>query len=138
MKNLRNRINKFYRMYDLTTREVRKMTIDDMTDRDALMTAYEAIWLTMDEYLMDDLPWNEYEWMKDLYGDLGDYIEYGYDRETAKAVTRGKQACVIAGFLGAFIFASCLPDGAHFVTIGGLLVSVALIIVAGVSLHQDR
>ena len=73
MKNLRNRINKFYREYDIEHQFV-TLTISKsgMHDRDTLMTAYESLWFTM-EYYEDNAA--EYQWLSRLYGDLGDYMQ---------------------------------------------------------------
>lgn len=73
MKNLRNRINTFYRKYDLEHPfDTLTISKDDMHNHDALMTAYESLWLTM-EYYEDNSA--EYQWMSALYADLGDYMQ---------------------------------------------------------------
>ena len=68
MTTLRNKLNKFHKEYDLTFRSTH-MTKADMHDHDALMSAYEQIWETM-EYCCDD----DHEWLSALYNELGDYI----------------------------------------------------------------
>ena len=73
MKNLRNRINTFYKEYDTDHFDSTiTMSKDDMHNRDALMTAYESLWFTM-EYYEDNS--TEYKWMSDLYADLADYMQ---------------------------------------------------------------
>ena len=70
MQTIRNRINKFYKSYGVTTV---KLSRADMRNHTALMTAYEDMWFTMDEY-GDNLTADEYAWLSKTYGDLGDYI----------------------------------------------------------------
>lgn len=125
MKNLRNRINHFYSCYDLTTAETRKMSRADMGDHDALMTAYESIYLTMEEYEGSE---RGYAWLSDLYGDLGDYISDGNNAESA---TAGNGIATVFGVLGLFVFAMCATVSLDWLTIGGLLLSVAVIMKGG-------
>ena len=70
MKNLRNRINKFYKRYTPITATMHKSS---MHNRDAIMFAYEDMWTTLEE-CGDMLTTAEYQWILALYGDLGDYI----------------------------------------------------------------
>lgn len=70
MNNLRKRINKFYKYYSIDNI---KLTRADMLNADVLMTAYENMWLHMDED-GPDLTDDECAWLTALYGDLGDYI----------------------------------------------------------------
>ena len=70
MKNLRNLINQFYKHYCPANT---KLSRADMHSHTALMTAYEDMWLAMDE-CGDMLTAKEYSWLLALYNELGDYI----------------------------------------------------------------
>lgn len=70
---LRKNINKFYQHYNLERPfDTTTLTKDDMYDHDVLMTAYEAIGFTMEQY--DNVDEN-YVWLSRLYSDLGDYLD---------------------------------------------------------------
>lgn len=126
MKPLRPRINHFFRYYDLSTFGHSDFTRADMCDRDALMTAYEAIWLTLEEF---DGTKREHKWLTDLYGDLGDYIADECYRDYAKAIDKDCKLALLFGIVGTICFASCLPNSVDFATIGGLLTSLVLVFV---------
>ena len=131
MKNLRSRINIFFSDYDLTTADTRKMSRADMNDNDALMTAYESVWLTMEHY---DRSEPEYAWLSALYADLGDYITYGDD---GKSVAMGKRVALVFGVLCLFIFAMCATVSLDAMTIIGLVLSVVVIVLAGIGVYAD-
>ena len=65
-------INTFYRDYDVEhIGHPLTMTCKDMRNDDALMTAYEAVWLSMPYYEPNT---EEYQWLADLYNAIGDYL----------------------------------------------------------------
>lgn len=69
MKKLMKDINKFYKHYDLTNIGLdMRVTKADMYDYNALMSVYEAIWMTM-EYYEDK---TACEFMASLYQDVSD------------------------------------------------------------------
>ena len=135
MKNLRNRINKFYREYDIEHPfETLTISKGDMCEYDALMTAYESLWLTM-EYYEDDSA--EYKWMSTLYADLGDYISYGYGGD-GKAVSIFKLIASTFGTLCVGAFSAIAIEYGFDATIGcGLVLGAILAVTAGVSACQD-
>ena len=54
-------------------KNVYPITKSDMYNHSALMSAYEYVWTTLEEY-GDTMSIDEYATMSALYGDLGDYI----------------------------------------------------------------
>lgn len=102
MKNLKYRINKFYKYYSINNI---KLSRADMHDKDTLMNVYENMWLNMDED-GPDLTDDECAWLTNLYGDLGDYIA---DMHTLKykwqSLTMGNIVCTF-GEVIAQIFSS--------------------------------
>jgi len=70
-KKLYKNIKKFYQYYDLSKSKV-TFTKADMYDHDALMTAYEAMWRTLDYY---DHP-TTCKFLTNLYDELGDYLHH--------------------------------------------------------------
>lgn len=71
MKNLRKRINYFYKHYDVNLDYACNISRAGMHNEDALMTAYESIWVTMGFYESGD---PIYPWLTALYADLGNYM----------------------------------------------------------------
>ena len=59
-----NRINKFYRIYDVSHTQ---LTMLDLGNEDALRTAYEAVWESIVQY-------GEDKWLVSLHNDLNTYI----------------------------------------------------------------
>lgn len=75
-KTLLKNINKFYKKYDIThldDPDATKLYIDDMYDLDYLMSAYESVYFSMEGYEETS---KEYKWMKNLYMEISDYIDY--------------------------------------------------------------
>lgn len=109
MKNLRKNINKFYREYDLSRPfDHIKLSKDDMYDMDTLMTAYEAMWETMEDYDKDSA---SYAFISKLYGDLSDYIDYLPERPHQSYVPLIKAvSCVITACA---IFTTGMHIGRH-------------------------
>lgn len=132
MKLLRN-INKFYKKYDLEHPfDPITMTKDDMYDHNALMTAYESLWLTMEHYDEDSA---EYQWMSDLYGELGDYITYGGNSNVDTIV---KLIAFILGifFTGVFT-AVAIEYGLYLIVGAGIVLGIILAVCSGIALYQN-
>ena len=124
---MRNRINHFYKYYNIADANTIKLSRADMDDYDTLMATYESIYLTIEE-CGDTLTAKEYSWILALYNDLGDYISYGGD---GKAVVIGNRAATAIGAFGILVFSICATTSLDWLTIGGLVLSVALTVVAG-------
>lgn len=131
MKLLKD-IKKFYEEYDIVHTNTITMTRSNMDDHDALMTAYESLWMTMEHYDHDSA---EYQWMAALYAELGDYITYG---GKGTAVTAFK--CVASVFgafcVGAFSMAA-IAYGINLTFGIGLVLGAVLAVCAGVGAYED-
>ena len=126
MKLLRN-INKFYKHYDLEHPfDTITMTKNDMYDHDALMTAYESMWLTIEQY---DGTEKEYQWLLNLYGELGYYITYG-DKGKVKVDTIGKLiAFIFSIFSTGILTATAVVYGIDLKV--GVVMALSIIIAIG-------
>lgn len=74
-KKLFKQIKTFYKKYDTQhffDDEKVTFTKDDMYDLNALMSAYESVWFTLEDY--DDH--KVCKFLTNLYSELGDYIDY--------------------------------------------------------------
>ena len=97
MKKFRHKLNKFYKVYDITFSNTR-LTKADMYDHNALMSAYEALWMSMECYEDNSA---EYQWMSALYAELGDYISRGtmwYQSQTMGNIVATKREVVAQMF----------------------------------------
>ena len=100
MKKLMHKINKFYKKYDLTFSNI-TLTKSDMYDHDALMTAYEAMWFTMECY---DTASDGYRWLLHLYNELDDYMH------NPPKYTLIKRLAALILVMGAFLMTTgCVP-----------------------------
>lgn len=134
---LRKNINKFYKHYDLEHPfDTITITKDDMYDHNALMTAYESLWLTMEQY---DNESAEYQWMTNLYGELGDYIDcFVNGKPKSKALTIFKLIISIFGTMGIGVFTvAILEYGCYLETVGGLVLAAMVATTAGIGVYED-
>jgi hypothetical protein len=130
--NLLKNINKFYKHYDLEHQfDTITMTKADMHDHDALMTAYESIWLTMDQYDIED---KEYRWLSKLYCELGDYIN---GKSKDKSVIFKLIALMYGTFCIGIFTAFLIAYGINFVLCVGIILSIILAICSGISVYED-
>lgn len=139
MKKLFKNIKKFYKKYDTTHLFEDNMvtfTKDDMYDYSALMSAYEAIWFTLEDYEDHDAC----KFLTNLYGELGDYIDTFTCAEpkSNNIITIIKLAISIFGTMsvGAFI-AALLEYGADTTIFGGIILGALLAICSGIGVYED-
>ena len=134
---MKKRLAKYYRdfTYDECpcVHETRKVTDSDMCDHDTLMDMKDDIWTTLSE---EDLTARERKWLTDLYGDLSDYIECGYDRKAVEANDKMNKISLVVGCVCTLLFAACLQVSFDWMTIGGLVLSAAVSTVACVNLPK--
>lgn len=132
MKLLRN-INKFYKHYDLEHPfDTITLTKDDMYDHDALMTAYESMWLTLEHY---DGTEKEYQWLLNLYAELGDYITYG---SKGKIDTVVKLIASIFGIFCTGMFTAIAIEYGIDLTVGvGIILSIILAVCSGIATYEN-
>lgn len=133
MMNLRKNINKFYKHYDLEhIGNTITMTRADMHNQDALMTAYESLWLTMEHYDDDSA---ERQWMSKLYAELGDYIAGDDNRINVNNIVVTIMF-TIGVFVSGMITALILEYGFMLELAGALCLPLALAILAAT--HFER
>ena len=127
MKNLRQRINKFYKDYSINNI---KLTRTDMYNKNTLMNVYEDMWVNMDE---DGAPLtsDECDWLTALYGDLGDYIDNMGDNN-GQAIRRKLFNLFAMFFGGCGMGVSILCLGLFGVNFSVVVLAVLSVVVAAV------
>lgn len=130
-RTLLKNINKFYKHYDLEHTDTLTMSRSDMYNHDALMSAYESLWLTIDQY---DTDAPEYQWLVDLYAELGDYISHPPINKVIKTV------CTALSVFGVFSAGAMTAVSIEYgmdLTLGvGLVVSVLDAILYGIAAYK--
>ena len=138
-KKLFRNIKKFYKKYD-TTHYFEDTTViftkDDMYDYNALMSAYESIWFTLEDY--EDQATCKF--LTDLYGELGDYInvfENGKEHNT-KAIAIVKLCVSIFGTMsiGSFV-AVWIECGYDIMIVVGLALAIFVAVCSGIGAYED-
>ena len=137
---LRKNINKFFEEYDPERICTKVMTRSDMDDHNALMTAYEFLWMMM-EYYDYDPDSAEYQWMAALYAQLGDYITtrlQNPDDGKGTAVTIVKcVASVFGSFCVGMFSMAAIAYGINLTFGIGLVLGAVLAVYAGVGAYED-
>lgn len=133
---LRNKINKFYKHYHIGSKVT--MTRADMGDYDALMTAYESLWVAMEYYDHDS---TEYQWMSRLFAELGDHITYRLQNPDGGKGTAVTVVKCVASVFGAFcvgMFSMATIAYGINLTFGiGLVLGAVLAVYAGIGAYKE-
>ncbi len=133
MRKLRYKINKFYKRYDLTFSNT-TLTKSDMNNEDALMSAYEALWLTMEHYEDNTA---EYQWLSSLYAELGDYITTP-PKTRHNAIAIFELIISIFGILCAGTYIALIIEYGIDLTLGaGALLGSILAVCSGIGVYEN-
>lgn len=139
MKRLMKKVNKFYKKYDVSNLDnTTRLTKDDMYDMDKLMTAYEAIWISL-EYYDDRVP---RQFMTNLYDELSDYMDNipkKHKHRTCAIFMFGISECGTMG-VGMFIAALFAYGYDPLFIVGiicALIVAIGYGLIARRTIHND-
>lgn len=139
MKKLFKNIKKFYQKYDTTHLFEDNMvtfTKDDMYDYSALMSAYEAIWFTLEDYEDHDAC----KFLTDLYGELGGYIDTftGTKPKSNNIITITKLAISVFGTMGVGAFiAVWIECGYDIMIVVGIILAIFVAVCSGIGAYED-
>lgn len=139
MRKLMHKINRFYKRYDLTNIgfDIR-LTKADMYNYNALMSAYEAIWETM-EYYEDE---TACKFMASLYQDVSDRL-FAIENDL---VTKPSHKTLAIFKLGVAIFgtmsmgaliAMLIECGFDSMILIGMVCATVLAVCSGIGAYED-